>query len=135
MQDLSRPSKSPSITAENKETFTILKGQAVASHPSGNGIILANATANTKNAIGVAGQDIAPAAAGKVILDGPFQLADWSSVTGVTILAPLAVYYLDVTSGKLMTSPPSTPGSVVQVVGRAIAPDTLDLMVSTTVLL
>jgi hypothetical protein len=137
MQDLSRPTKPPQITAQNKGLVTILKGQAVAAHSSGTGIILANASTSSKNAIGLAGQSIAPSASGIVILSGPFTLSDWTAITGTVSLSALAVYYLDVTDGQLSTSPPSVAGSgnVVQFTGRSISVDTLDLLIDPAILL
>lgn len=58
---------------------------------------------------------------------GAVALADWSAVTGSPALLPLAVYYLDPSPGRLTASPPSEPGQLLQRVGVAVAPDTLDL--------
>lgn len=137
MQDLSRPVKAPSISALNKGLVTIRRGQAVAGHSSGTGIILANSTTNSKNAIGLAAQDVAAGAIGTVILDGPFQMTDWTNVIGVASLAALAVYYLDTVDGKLSTVPPSVAGigNIVQFVGRSISTDTLDLTIEPSVVL
>lgn len=137
MQDLSRTSSGTSSTfsAENKDSTTILKGQPVAIHSSGTGIVRANATNNTKNTIGLAGQDVAQGFSSPVSISGPFSMADWTNVTGSSLLASIAVYYLDTVAGKLTTTPPVATGNVVQFVGRALAPDTLDLAIEQTTLL
>lgn len=113
--------------AENKGATTILTGQAVAIHSSGTGIVLASAADNSANCVGIAYEDIPAASTGLVQTDGPFTLADWSDVIGSASLAAGGTYRLAVTAGQLTASGAFTSGQVVQLVGRAVAPQILNI--------
>lgn len=52
--------------------------------------------------------------------------AQWVSRTGTDGLVPLATYYLDVVSGRISTSPPSSGNYSVRL-GQALSPVDLDL--------
>jgi len=123
------------FTDENKDGVTVDAGMAVAAHSSGTGFLRANATDNTKNAIGLLQTDTASLSSGPVQVDGPFTLSDWTAVTGSATLAALGVYFLDTVAGKLTATPPSSGGNVVQKIGRAISPTTLEIEVEVAILL
>ena len=123
------------LTAENKDSVSILKGQPVTPHPSGTGIIRASAADNTKNAIGLAFEDVAPGFSVRIITSGPFQMSDWTPVTGTVTLAALAIYYLGTDLGTLVTIPPDVPGAVNQFSARAVAPDILDISIEPAIVL
>lgn len=137
MQDLSRTTgtSAPAFSAQNKDSVTILKGQPVAVHSSGTGIVRASATNNGKNTIGLVAQDIDINFSGNVSTSGPLTQADWTNVTGGSLLATIAVYYLDTVAGRLTVTPPTATGNVVQFVGRALTPNTLDIAIEQTTLL
>ena len=124
-----------SFSGQNKDVVTIHDGQAVAGDPSGTGVILAIATGVATQAVGLATADVAVGFSTLYQVQGLFNLADWSNVTGSTSLLPLATYYLDTTSGMLTTSAPVVPGQIVQIIGVAVDPQTLELKLDQTVLL
>jgi hypothetical protein len=112
-----------------------LTGQPVAIHSSGVGVVLASAANNSKNAIGLATEDIAPTFSGVILVDGPLTLADWTNVIGSVTLATKATYWLSATAGLLTTSAPTTIGQIDQVVGKSVSTDTLEIKISESVLL
>lgn len=112
------------FTAQNKGAPFFI-GASIARHPSGTGLILADATGMARKAIGLATVGAAFGFAEAVQLDGVFTMVDWTNVTGTANLQPLADYYLSVTPGMLATAAPATPGQVAQPVGFAISPTTL----------
>lgn len=128
-------SSGSTLSAENKDGTTISAGMPAARHSSGTGVVHGNATDASKQAIGLATIDIAAGVSGNVQLSGTLQLADWTAVTGTTTLVALGLYYLNTTSGLLTTTPPSTVGNVVQLVGREVAPDTMEIMCEQGILL
>jgi hypothetical protein len=76
------------------------------------------------NAIGLVVVGAAPTLIARGIGDGPLTLptAIWDLVTGQSGgLTPGARYYLDVTIGRISTSPPTTPGQYVTLLGNAIS--------------
>lgn len=125
----------PGYTAENKDAGTLYAGMAAAVDASGVGVVKANATDNTKNAVGLMLATTTSTVSGEVITDGPLTLSDWSDATGATLLLAHTVYYLDVTGGMLTPTPPSTVGSVVQRIGTAVSTTTMEIEVAQSILL
>lgn len=121
--------------AENKDSVTLNAGQPVATHSSGTGVVRANATDNSKPACGLVKTGSAAAVASKIQTDGLLTLADWTNATGTTALSAGARYYLSATVGLLTTTPPSSTGNVVQLVGKAVSLDTLRLEIEEEILL
>ena len=124
----------PTFTAQNSTVSAILHGQAVALKNDGT-IQLANASNTLKPCAGLAAADIAPTVSGDVQTEGLFTLSDWTSVIGAVNLAPNSMYYLDVVSGQITTVAPTTPGQIVQVIGRAVSVLVLDLQIEDYILL
>ncbi len=121
--------------AENKDAVTIKAGQQVTIHSSGTGVILANATDNSKNSVGVAVANIAVGFSGRIQTGDTLSLANWTDAMGAATLGAKAIYWLDTTSGKMTTSPPSTVGKVVQRVGYALDDHTLMIEIEDSILL
>lgn len=119
--------------AENADTTTIFRGQVVAVHP--NGIWRANASDDTRNAVGLMSENTPVGSVNNVVTDEVFTMADWTEVTGEPSLNPGDIYFLDVVSGKLTRTAPSTLGQVVQQVGRAISSIALDIECEEAILL
>lgn len=124
-----------SFSAENKDAATINEGMAVAPHPSGAGVILAVNTAMATAAIGLSQTTTAPTFSDTFQISGILTLADWSLVVGAATLSPMAVYFLGSTPGTLTTTPPSTPGSIAQIIGYAVAPDSMEILINPPILL
>jgi len=124
-----------SIQMENKDVITLPAGTPVAAHTSGSGFIRADASNNNKNAIGITNEQINVGFSGEVLLTGPVTLADWTDITGTSNLAARGLYFLDTTAGMLTTTAPSSSGQAVQLVGKALAADTLEILVEPSVLL
>lgn len=118
---------------ENQDTTTILRGQVVAIHPEG--IQRANASDDTRNAVGLMSEDTEVGATQNVVTDEVFTMSDWTNVIGKQNLDPGEIYFLDVVSGKMALTPPSIPGQVVQQVGRAISSIALDIECEEAILL
>ncbi len=114
--------------AENKSGATLAVGAVVAPHSSGTGTIKAIATAYGTLAIGLARASTANGVSGVVQTTGPFTMSDWTSIAGATELTARAKYYLSpTTAGTITTTCPTTGGHVIQLVGVAVSPTTLDL--------
>lgn len=123
-------------SAVNKDTVTIPAGGACATDSSGVGVVRASAADGTKPCVGLAQASTANGFAATVQTNGTFTLADWTAVTGAASLAAKATYFLDPTNpGRLTNVAPTTPGQVVQIVGVAVSPSTLDLNPEPPVLL
>ena len=115
-------------TGTNKGAASFWMGAAIARHPSGTGFVLASNAAAGTTTIGLACLG-APAGQPEIVqLDGLFNLDNWTPVTGSAALTPLGYYYLDATSGRLITTPPAAP-ALTQLVGLAISPNTLNLSI------
>ncbi len=118
-----------SYNAENKDASSVSQGMAVATHSSGTGVVLACAVDNTLPAVGLSQADTAPTFSTPVQVNGLMTLADWTAVTGTVTLSALAIYFLSPsTPGKLTTVRPVASGQVIQVVGKAVSSDTLELL-------
>lgn len=110
-----------------------MRGQAVAT--SALGAVLADASDNTKNCVGLVGQ---AAGAGEPVnfqLSGDFYLDDWTAIVGAASLTPNENYFLSTTAGQLTLTPPSVVGEIVQLVGMAISAKTLRIELQPSVLL
>lgn len=134
------PQGTPGTTANlvslvNQEAFTVSAGQPVAMKPAGTGVVQATATGNAKKAVGFAAASIVASTGGQIAVMGPLTLADWSAATGSATLTVGATYYLSTTAGQITATAPTTPGNIVQVVGVAIAADTLDIQIAPSVFL
>jgi hypothetical protein len=123
------------FSAQNKELFTIFRGQPVAIHPSGSGVWLANASDDTRNAAGFMSEDTAPGATNNVVTDEVFTQSNWLLVSGQSNLQGGEIYFLDVVSGRMSITSPSIPGQVVQQLGRAISSIALDIECEEAILL
>lgn len=121
------------FSAENQDTTTIFRGQVVAIHPEG--IWRANASDDSRNAVGLMSEDTPPGSRNNVVTDEVFTMEDWTSVIGKPNLDPGEIYFLDVVSGKMSITPPRIPGQVVQQVGRAISSIALDIECEEAILL
>jgi hypothetical protein len=123
------------FAAENKDIVTIKRGQWVAIHESGSGVVLANADDNTHNAIGMMSADTSVGATQNVVTDEVFTMADWGEVTGATTLHGGANYFLDTRSGRMTTEAPEVTGQVAQYLGRAISTIAFDIETGGAILL
>jgi hypothetical protein len=118
------------VQISNGSVSPIVSGAPV--YITGSGTVSA-AQANslgTSGVLGVTNGLIAPAGTGGVVVTGPLVLttAQWDAVvTGESGgLTAGTLYFLDpAAAGKLTATAPSTPGQVVTLIGRAIAPTTL----------
>jgi hypothetical protein len=114
--------------AENKSGGTLSAGIVVATHSSGSGTVKAIATAFGTLAIGLAAESTLSSVSGEVQTSGSLTLSDWTAITGATELVARGRYYLSAaTAGLLTTTAPSTVGHIIQLVGVAISPSTLDI--------
>lgn len=125
----------PSYSAENRSGSTLSAGAPVSVHFSGVGVVGASAADGSKPAVGLVQGDTAATFAATVQTDGPLTIGDWSAVTGTATLAARATYYLDTTTAGLTTTPPSTGGQVVQRIGVAVSPTTLEIRLDRSILL
>lgn len=123
------------FSAANKDLVTIYRGQLVAIHPSGSGVWRANASDDTRNAVGLMSEDTAVGSTNNVVTDEVFTQADWSTVVGTTNLQGGEIYFLDVVSGRMTMAPSGVSGQVIQQVGRAISNIALDIEIEGAILL
>lgn len=124
------------FAAQNKDIVTILRGQWVAIHSSGSGVVLANAANTSKPAVGQMSQDTNVGATQNVVTDEVFTLSDWSNVIGTTNLTSPASYFLSAErSGYMTTIAPTTQGQVAQCLGRTISTTQFDIEVEEAILL
>lgn len=81
--------------------------------------------------VGVAQDDMLAGNTGHFIDVGWIERDDWTAITGQELLQPNAHYYLSTAeAGKLTTSPPSSAGNYVVVVGLAL--DETAMLISIT---
>jgi hypothetical protein len=123
------------FAAENKDIETIRRGQWVAIHASGSGVVKATAGDNLRNAVGVMSADTSVGATQNVVTDEVFTLSDWSNVTGEVALIGGSSYFLDTLSGHMTINPPTTHNQVAQRLGRAISTTQFDIEVGEAILL
>lgn len=92
---------------------------------------------STAGAVAFATNQIPVSAAGKVATAGGLQLttAQWDAITGGSGgLVPGLLYFLSPASaGKITTTPPTTPGQLVVVVGRALSPTVMLVAIQTPI--
>jgi len=124
-----------SLPGLNKDNVAFSVGTPLAMHSSGTGFVRADASDNNHNCVGLATVGASPGGTEVAQLDGPVSLSDWSAVTGTTTLAPRGIYYLAATPGLLTTTPPFSPGEVVQLVGESVSDQALELRLSVSILL
>lgn len=124
------------FAAQNKDIVTILRGQWVAIHSSGSGVVLANARDTLKPAVGQMSQDTNVGATQNVVTDEVFTLTDWSNVTGTSSLTSPANFFLSAErSGYMTTTAPTLQGQVAQRLGRVISPTQFDIEIEEAILL
>ncbi len=121
-------------TAENKDVSTLLTGTVASRHTSGSGVIRASASDNGKHGVGLVQSAISQGVAGNIQTYGHLTLSDWSGVTGSTTLQALAQYYLDVSAGRLTATPPTTGGTITQLIGLALSPTVLEIRIDAAIL-
>lgn len=112
----------------NKGLVSFFQGAAIARDPSGTGFILADNAAVATSTIGFACLGAPSTRAEIVQLAGLFTMDDWTPITGVVSLVPLAFYYLGA-NGGLTDILPIFP-KIAQLVGYSISPKTLNLLFS-----
>lgn len=109
------------ILIQNRDTLPMRRGSFVARHASGNGIIPAKADTVAHGAVGIAAEDIAVGALGRVQLSGIFVMQDWTSMVGQRLLIALGTYWLDTTAGNMTGVEPVAPGNIHQQLGLALS--------------
>jgi hypothetical protein len=113
------------LDAVNKHTAPFVEGYVIATHSSGVGFVLADASNIVYPAMGLI---VDPAAVGFVAsiqTGGLFALDDWTAIIGATLLSAKTRYFLSTTPGLLVPTPPNGTGNSVQVVGYAQDQNTL----------
>lgn len=121
------PGAGAEFASTNKQGSSIAAGAPVATHSSGVGVVLADATTAAKPCVGlntVAADDLG---AVTVQTGGPYELDDWTAITGAATLAAKAVYFLGTTAGTLTTTSPTANPAISQRVGKAVSPTILDI--------
>lgn len=108
-------------TAENKDVDTIHCGSPVAAHSSGAGIVRASSVAPGAFAMGVSIVTRVKQQACDVIVGGVVRQDNWTNVTGTVFLVPRATYFLSHAPGQLLSVPPTTAGTLLQVVGTSVS--------------
>lgn len=121
-------------SSQNKDSVPLASGQVVAVDPSGTGAVRAGAAAQ-KVGVGIVTAPADVGGSAQIQTEGVVSLTDWSTSTGDVTLAPQGVYYLDTFLGGLTLTPPSTPGQMLQVVGRALSTLELELEFAEPILL
>lgn len=117
------------MQAENKDTLSLAAGTVVAMHSSGAGIVRASANDSTLPAVGIIPTARMVSEVGIVQTDGTLELNDWTAIVGTPTLAANASYYLSTTPGQLTTTIPLGAGRIVQAIGKAVTPTTLDISI------
>lgn len=117
------------MQAENKEPSSLPAGAIVAMHSSGSGIVRASADDSMLPAVGIIPTSRMASEVGIVQTDGTLELNDWTAIVGTTTLAANASYYLSTTPGQLTTTIPQGAGRLVQAIGKAVTPTTLDISI------
>jgi hypothetical protein len=121
-------------TAENRSGSILREGMIVARHSSGSGVIQAHATALSTQGIGLVTADAEPSVAAIIQSSGIITFADWTPITGSIVLAPLAIYFLSLTSGQLTTAPPTAAGTITQQIGKSVSATQLQVSIEPPIL-
>lgn len=116
---------SESFDGENRDSVTFAIGAPLAANPTLPGVVRANATDTTRPCVGLASVGVSVGSVEAVQTGGTITRTNWTSVTGSSLLSVGAGYYLHTTAGQLRSTVPTTPGQVVQYVGRALTSQTL----------
>lgn len=123
---------STDFDGEDKSAGGLGAGTAAAAHPSGSGV--AAAAASGLPAVGLVVTSAGAGMTATVRTAGVLTLADWTAATGAGSLSAAGVYFLG-SAGALTLTPPTAPGSRLQVVGRAVGPQSLELVMAPVILL
>lgn len=115
---------------------SITEGQAIRVRPNTGKASPAQANgSSTSDVFGFATTSVGSDATLEVTRDR-MSLSDWSAIAGTTLLTPGVSYFLSPsTPGGIQTSPPTTAGQVVCVVGEAVSPTTLAVQIGIPILL
>lgn len=117
----------------NQENIKLVAGTPVTIHPTGIGFLQATALDINKEAVGLYQNDVSAGFSEKVLSEGTMTLSNWSLITGTTSLSPRTYYYLAQTAGMLTSLVPEI--GIVQTVGLALTPNTLEILITLPVLL
>lgn len=125
------------VSRSNSDVVSLPKCTCV-HQTSGGSIQRAGAmSGTTKDVFGfVYDASIGVAAVGQVQIDGVFTAleSEWDAVLGTSGgLVQDADYFLDVTTGRITTTPPSADGHYVCRVGTAVSPQKLQIRVEPTI--
>lgn len=121
----------PTDSGENKDAATINAGQLVAVDASGVGFVLADNSGFGTRTYGFAVSTTAPTFSLDVQVGGILELADWTAGTGAVSLPARSRWFMG-SSGLLTQTAPATAGSIVQIVGEAIAPQKMRIAIGRT---
>lgn len=115
---------------------SITEGQAIRVRPNTGKASPAQADASsTSDVFGFATNSVGADATVEITRDR-VTLPNWSALAGTTLLTPGVTYFLSTsTPGGIQTTPPTTAGQVVCVVGEAISTTTLAVQIGIPILL
>jgi hypothetical protein len=123
-------------SAENKDSVQIKQGMAVTTHSSGTGIIRALADSTATRCVGFAVTQSNVGFNSVVRTSGILTLSDWTDIIGSVNLSAAAVYFLDpVNNGMITDTATTTTGDIVQRVGHALSPTSLEIEIEQPILL
>lgn len=128
------PAAPPSFLAENKSGGVLAAGSPAATHASGIGVIGASAADNSKPAVGLVQSETDDGFSATVVTDGPFEMEDWTDVVGAANLIR-GPYFLSETAGRLTAVPPTSAGRILQRIGYAVSPTTMQIEIAGPILL
>jgi hypothetical protein len=120
------------LLAENKNGAIMIRGQPLAKHSSGAGVVLASAIPG-KTCIGFCSRDADVGFGTRVRSTGIITLTSWLDITGTIELLPNVTYFLSPLSGKLVTEIPNT--GIAQSVGSAADTQTMLIKLGIPILL
>jgi Collagen triple helix repeat (20 copies) len=109
-------------------------GDAVYSNSAGNLDLACAAVFSTTNVVGIVTQDTDVGFVAPVYI-GFVNLTDWTECTGSVSLVQGGKYFLSTTPGKLTLIAPSSAGSTVVAVGKAVSANILKVAVAPSILL
>ncbi len=110
-------------------------GAAIALDSPGPGWNAGNATDTMFQCVGLARTAQAVSTGLSLQTSGSMDQADWTPVIGSTDLASGSNYFLGLVDGTLTDTPPTTPGNVLQYIGRAVSTRTLVIDIRPAILL